>query len=425
MILHLDLDSFFVSAHRTRDLSLLNKPVAVGGRSNLKIFERKSNNIQLYDTNHGAFVNPIFYNQTKQNFNTFFVDKQKGGKSKVRGIITTSSYEARSYGIKTGMPVAQALNLCPSLIVIPPDYLLYHDLSHRLHSYLMTMLPIIEQYSIDEFFADLNGWIGEDDVYAFIVHLQRCVMDRFNLPVSIGVSSGKWIAKLATNFAKPYGVKIVYKHEIPSFIREIPIKDFPGIGKGYAKRLEKYFITTLGEASCHKELFDQWGKTGKQLYLRLIGKDDEGILFSSDRKSIGISRTFDPLYDRLEVSRRIIILARHVVFLVFRQKVNPTSYYLKLKYDFGSSVKGRVTLDRLFSESLCIDVYRNLFSNIDIQEGHVTKISISVSNFSLQNKKTFSLIHLRDDLQEKKLSESIHTLREKYSLDIVKFGSEL
>ncbi len=423
MMLHLDIDAFFVSAHRSRDVSLLNKPVAVGGRSNLKIFENKNMNMKLFDQNRGAFVNPVFYNNQKQNFNEFFVDNKNNSKL-IRGIVTTSSYEARKYGVKTGMSLSKALQLCPSLVVVVPDYVLYHKLSHSLYEYLSYEIPAIEQFSIDEFFADVDGWVAPEDVFAFASHLQRNVMDKFTIPISIGISSSKWIAKLATNDAKPYGIKIVHKNEIPSFIESVPIHDFPGIGKGYTNRLEKYFIKTLGEASRSKELFYKWGKSGKQLYHRIIGDDREYLLPKSNRKSIGISRTFDPIYDRKEIFRRIMILVRHVVYLVLKHQVNPTTYYLKLNYDYGQRVKGRKTINRIFNETLCKSIYENLLLELDNGSGFITKVSIAVSNFS-EHKKTFSLLDLENDLRDKKLSQSIHDLREKYSLDIIKSANEL
>ena len=425
MIMHLDLDTFFVSAHRTRDLSLNNRPVAVGGRSNLSIFQKEKVGIRLYNANQGAFVNPVFYHDRQTDFERFFVDHMPDGTQKVRGIVVTSSYEARAKGVKTGMPLAEALRLCPDMTVVVPDYFLYHDLSHRLHLFLQEQFPKLEQFSIDEFFGDLNGWVGEDDVLAYATHLKALIWERFRLPISIGISPAKWIAKLATKFAKPNGVYLVKRAEISDFIEDIPIKDFPGIGRGYAKRLEKHFIDTLGEASRNKQLFYSWKKPGKQLYHRIIGDDGEGISVRNDRKSIGISRTFDPICDKAEVLRRVLILARHIAFLVLRHHVNPTTYYLRLRFDSGVRQKGHITVDRLFHEKLCKDIFHRLFDQLHHGGGCIIKVSMSVSNFSYQKHTSFSLLHIDEDVTHKKLSDSLQMLRQKYSLDIVKNGSEL
>ena len=424
MILHLDLDSFFACAHRSKNRSLMNKPIAVGGRSNVKIFEKKKTGIKLYSANSGAFVPPVFYSEKIEDFKSFFVD-EIDGKEKIRGIIMTASYEARAYGVKTGMSVNEALKHCPNLIIIPPNQLLYHDLSHKLHLFLKQEIPEVEQYSIDEFFGNVEGWIDDDKVFEFANYLKKSINDKFGLPISIGISSGKWIAKLATEFAKPYGVYMVKKDEIPNFIKDIEIDKFPGIGRGFSKRLKKHFIYTLGEASQNKTLFSQWKKPGIQLYNRIIGEDCEKIAMSSDRKSIGISRTFDPIKSRQEVSRRIAILARHIVYLVVKQNVNPTTYYIKISYDYGMRVKNRKTIDRVFSEQLCKSIFFEMFTLIDTQRGFVTKISMSVSNFSYQKRKALSLIDFEKDYKQKNFTSTMQKLREKYSLDIIKNGSEL
>lgn len=425
MILHMDLDTFFVSAHRTRDIALNNRPVAVGGRSNLKIFERQQMGMRLYNANSGAFVNPVFDNGRESDFEHFFVDHLPDGSRKIRGIVVTSSYEARAKGVKTGMPLAAALQLCPEMEVLVPDYFLYHDLSHRLHLFLQQEIPRIEQYSIDEFFGDVKGWIRDEEVLAYARHLKARIWQEFRLPISIGISPAKWIAKLATNYAKPNGVKLVRKNEISDFIEDIPIAAFPGIGRGYARRLEKHFISTLGEASRHRALFYSWKKPGRLLYHRIVGDDGESVSQMKDRKSIGISRTFDPICTADEVLRRITILARHIVFLVVRHGVNPTGYYLKLSFDTGMRTKARRTTDRLFSEHLCKRTFETLFEACRLEYGCVIKISMSVYNFSYQKRTPFSLLDIVEDHQARRLTESLQRLREKYSMDIVKSGSEL
>ncbi len=425
MILHLDLDTFFVSAHRTLDISLNNSPVAVGGRSNLKIFEKEKIGIKLFNSNNGAFVNPLFYNDQKRSFNNFFVENANSRDQKIRGIVVTSSYEARAKGVKTGMPLAQALLYCPNMKVLVPDYLLYHDLSHRLHLFLCEQMPEVEQFSIDEFFCDVNGWVSDDEVFAFAQHLKALIWQKFSLPISIGISPAKWIAKLATKYAKPNGIYLVKKDQISGFIENIPINFFPGIGRGYKKRLSKHFIKTLGEASRRKDLFYSWKKPGIQLYHRIIGDDKESISHRKSRKSIGISRTFDPVCSKEEVLRRILILVRHIVFIVFKHKVNPTGYFLKLNYEFGTRVKLTSTSYRLFSETLCKNIFKDLFEQMHISNECVVKITLSVSSFSSINKKTFSLIEFQTDYEQKMLTSVFHTLREKYSLDIIKTGSEL
>jgi len=422
MFLHIDIDSFFASAERSQDSSLKGIPIAVGSRSNLEIFNKKRTHIKLLNNNSGAFVTPVFYSDKKKTFESFFVDTIDG-REKIRGIVTTASYEARAFGVKTAMPIAQALQICPQMLVVPSNYPLYHTLSHKIHNYMTSRIPKVEQYSIDEFFGDLSGWIKDEEVYTFAQKIQKEVLELFDIPVSIGISKAKWVAKLATESAKPYGVYEV--KDIDAYIENMPIKVFPGIGKRFQERLGKHYIKTLGDVKRHKALFYTWKKPGIQLYGRVTGTDNEGISNKADRKSIGISRTFDAIYDEKEVKRRVIIMARHIVYMVMAIEANPTTYYLKINYEYGVKVKKSITVDRLFSEALFKTLLSQMYEEIAYREKGAIKLSLNVSNFSSQHKKTFSLIDLEYDIYKYKLSKEIHKLRERFGLDIIKTGDEL
>lgn len=422
MFLHIDIDCFFVSAHRSINPEYKGIPVAVGGRSNLEIFNKKRTNIRLINNNSGAFVTPVFYSDKEKTFESVFVDNS-GSQKRIRGIVTTSSYEARAFGVKTAMPLAQALQLCPTLTVIPSNYPLYHRLSFALNEYMQSKIPKIEQYSIDEFFGDVSGWIADEDVYAFAVALQTEVLDQFDIPVSIGISKAKWISKLATESAKSYGVYQV--DDIDAYIKEMPIKAFPGIGKAFQKRLESYGIQTLGDIKKLKSLFYSWKKPGIQLYHRVTGTDDEGINEKSDRKSVGISRTFDAIYDVQEVKRRLLILARNITYIVIQLELNPTTYYVKINYEYGVKVKRSWRVDRIFSEQLFKSELSSVYEEIHNAKLGAIKISVNVTNFTSQHPKTLSLLDLDSDMKQNKISHSIFELRGKYGIDIIKNALEI
>ena len=329
MFIHLDLDCFFVSAHRTLDENLLHIPVAVGGRSNLNIFSSKKE-IRKISSNSGAFVSTILTNEGQKTFKEYFVDEN----GKIRGIITTSSYEARAFGVKTAMSVNEALTLCPHLKMLAPNYPLYHELSSKLKELLIKEIPLVEQFSIDEFFGDVSGYIDEHEIEQFAYYLKNKIKDELKLPISIGIANTKYLSKLITEYAKPNGVKYVSADNIGNFIRDIPIKEFPGIGKGFQERLKGYGIKTLGDIKKNQKLFYTWKKPGIDLYNRVCGIRDNKISFEKEKKSIGIGRTFDAIYDRVELKRRVTILCRYLCFLVKKANVNPLSYHLKIRYEY-------------------------------------------------------------------------------------------
>ncbi len=422
MFLHIDIDSFFASAERSVNPQLKNIPICVGSRSNLEIFNKKRTHIRLMNDNAGAFVTPVFYSDKKKTFENYFVDTIDGRK-KIRGIVTTASYEARAKGVKTAMPIAQALQLCPEMIVIPSNYPLYHKLSNKIHAFMRAHMPKVEQFSIDEFFCDVSGWIKDEDVISFAKEIQSKILEHFDIPVSIGISKAKWIAKLATESAKPYGVYEV--KDIDAYIEHMPIKAFPGIGKGFQKRLEGHYIKTLGDIKRHKDLFYSWKKPGIQLYGRVTGTDGEGINAKGERKSIGISRTFDAIADAGEVKRRIMIMARHIIYMVMAIEVNPTSYYLKINYEYGVRVKKTMTVDRVFSEKVFKETLLQMYEEIVPLNKSAIKLSLNVSNFSSANLKTLSLLDFDADSKDEQLYKDIHTLRTRFGLDIIKTGNEL
>jgi len=422
LFLHIDIDSFFASAERSVNTALKHIPICVGSRSNLEIFNKKRTHIKLMNDNSGAFVTPVFYSDKKKTFESYFVDEIEGRK-KIRGIVTTASYEARKYGVKTAMPIAQALSLCPEMVVVPSNYPLYHKLSHKIHDFMLAHIPQVEQYSIDEFFGDVSGWIEDDKVYTFAKELQVKILEHFDIPVSIGISKAKWIAKLATESAKPYGVFEV--KDIDAYIKDIPIKAFPGIGKGFQKRLSEHYIETLGDIKQHKSLFCSWKKPGIQLYGRVTGTCGEGINVRGDRKSIGISRTFDAIYDASEIKRRVMIMARHIVYMVMAIEVNPTSYYLKIGYEYGVRSKKTLTVDRVFSEKVFKSMLSQMYDEIVHHHKGAIKLTINVSNFSSQHQKTLSLLDWNDDILEQNLSKKMQLLRERFGLDIIKTADEL
>ncbi len=421
MKLHIDIDCFFASAHRINNPKLNNIPIAVGGRSNLNIFDRKNQTRNLSSID-GAFTSAILSSNDNLSADEYFKDDD----GKYRGIVTTSSYEARKYGVKTAMSVAEALRFCPHLTLIPPNYPLYHELSYKFKLLLEKEIPSIEQFSIDEFFCDVSGWIKDDDIVSFALGLKNIIFKNLGLPVSIGIAKTKWIAKLATNDAKPYGIKFVEPNEVDEYIKNIPIGKFPGIGKGYEERLLQRGIKTLGDTKTRRDLFYSWGKNGIQLYNRINGIDNDKIEIKGGKKSIGLGRTFDNIKCRDEIKRRIMILARHISFLAYKGGHCPQAYGLQIRYQYGDKSSDTINTNRLFNEQYFKEELLNLFKKIDIHPSHgLIQLNITISNFSENKPTTLDLFTIEDDRKKSKLTKSLQKLRDKFGIDIIKSGGEL
>ncbi len=426
MKIHLDLDCYFVSAERTRYPFLKGKKVVVAKSSDKRIFATTPK-IGTLLPNTGAFNSTLeFQNNYRGDilnlWREHFIDED----GSIHGIVITKSYEAKALGIKTGMPLKEALKLANDLIIIPSDHLFYQEISQKLKQYLEEKIPIIEQYSIDEFFGDLSGWIKEKDTYEFLKELQLDILKKFDLPISIGASPSKWIAKLLTDHIKPYGIKVLTQKEIKNFTKNIPIEDFPGIGRAIYKRLHRYGIKTLEDLQKNPLLLSQYGKSGRDLYKRVCGFDNEAVVPNNLRKSIGISRNFPAISSRKELKRRVTILARYLSYTILKFSLNPTLFYFKIKYQGVGSQKLSYRSNRLFNERFFIDLAVEKVMELDqMRHLKVHYISLSASDFIGEgNQKTLSLLEYTNDRKMYKLQSKLMQIRDKYGIDTICYGSE-
>ena len=428
MKIHLDLDCYFVSAERTRYPFLKDKNVVVAKSSDKKIFSKdKKQGVILGDT--GAFNSVLEFrnhydaNNILKAWRDEFLDEN----GDIHGIVIAKSYECKPYGIKTGTPLKEAIHMCPNLIIIPSDHLFYQQLSQKLKTYLEFKIPVLEQYSIDEFFGDLNGWVKNSDTLEFIKDLRDDIKEKFDLPITIGASKSKWIAKLITDRIKPFGVYALEENKVLDYTQDIDVNDFPGIGRAISKKLADYRVKTLGELRARPNLLYLYGKTGVELYERICGTDNERVIPYSDRRGIGISRNFKAISNRDEIYRRVIILARYLSFTISKLQLNPTTFYFKIRYEYGQKNSQSVSHNRLFNEKFLIDLAKKMINKLDNHISHkIHYIAISASNFSnAHNQKTFSILDYENDKKFKALNEKLQKVRDKYGVDIIKYGREL
>jgi len=420
--IHIDIDCFFASAARIVSPELEHKPIAIGGRSDTKIFSKEAKNQTVNFENSGSFV-PTFYKAYEPKDD---IDGFKDENGKIRGILTTSSYEARAFGIKTAMSIREALLLCPELIIKAPNMSLYQELSHKLHEFLCSKIPLVEQASIDEFYADLSGWVEDKDIPMFIDTLRHEIKNTLQLPVSIGAAKTRYIAKLATTYAKPFGCKIIEEHNFDTFVNPIEVGNFAGIGKSMKNKLASVHIQTLGDLRARRGTVESWGPYAKELYKRVSGLSDAPIITTHKRKSIGISRTFDPLYDRNELQRRVHVLARHLSYAILKLDVIPTVFHLSVSYEMNQNSHKNISLAEIFTEKKFDTLCQNLLNFADTQKRlRVIRLSINCSSFTRDSKKELSLIGFAEEQKMYTLTKSVQKLRQRYGIDTLKFASEM
>lgn len=245
-IVHIDLNAFFAQAEILKDPTLAKKPIAVG-----------------YDGR--------------------------------RGVVSTCSYEARAFGVHSGMPIAQAKELCRQLIVVEGHYDYYRYLSDRFFNYLRKRYPILEQASIDECYIDMTGQIDRNDIFNQLFDLQIGLYRNTKLKCSIGYGSCKFLAKMGSDYKKPMGLTILTRDKIESLLWPLSIDKMYGVGKKTAPRLKAIGIETIGdlartESAEAKKLL---GSMFDYLQGEANGYGDDVVDTSAfDPKSCSAERTF-------------------------------------------------------------------------------------------------------------------------------------
>ena len=246
IIAHLDLDAFYAAVEQLDNPHLRGKPVLVGGRSN-------------------------------------------------RGVVTTASYEARRFGIHSGMPTYQALRRCPRAIVVPARFSRYGECSRRVMDLARQAATVVEQVSIDEAFIDLTGEVGcwQEGVER-AARVQAAIHSEVELSVSVGVATNKLVAKVACDRDKPGGLTVVPPGEEAEFLAPLSVRVLWGVGPVMAGRLDALGIRTVGDLQqqSRQELWKHVGKTAAWLLRESRGQDRRPVSSARERRSVSRERTF-------------------------------------------------------------------------------------------------------------------------------------
>ena len=229
-----------------------------------------------------------------------------GGDVKTRhGIITAKSIPAKRYGIQTAEPVVKALQKCPQLVLVPPDFDTYREYSRKLMDILAQYSPMLQQVSIDEAYLDMSDRIAPGDREAAIIWARRIreqVKRELGFTVNVGISTNKLLAKMASDFEKPDRTHTLYPDEVPSKMWPLPIDSLHGCGKSTAQKLQLVGINTIGEAAASDPMLLQsilGQKSGAYIYNSANGISRSPVVAEREQaKSISNERTLSEDVDR-------------------------------------------------------------------------------------------------------------------------------
>ncbi len=314
-IIHVDMDCFYAAIEMRDNPALRNKPIAVGG----------------------------------------FSDR--------RGVICTSNYEARRYGVKSAMASAYALKLCPELEIIRPNFTKYREASKVIQGIFKQHTDIIEPLSLDEAYLDVtesSELAGSATLIA--KQIRQEIWESQDLTASAGVAPNKFLAKIASDWEKPNGLTVITPEKIAEFVAALPVEKICGVGKVTAKKMHAMeIVTCLDLQQYDKEILSQrFGKFGARLYDLARGNDDRKVQPNRLRKSLSVEHTYpsDLVHDD------DCLVAIEVLFEELKNRLRKHSerkihkQFLKIKFnDF------QLTTIECVTAGLNISVYKQLFQN--------------------------------------------------------------
>lgn len=376
IITHMDLDSFFVSVERLKNSALVGKPVIIGGNSD-------------------------------------------------RGVVASCSYEARSFGIHSAMPMKQAKQLCPNAIIIRGDSQLYSDYSKDVTTIIAESVPLYEKSSIDEFYIDLTGMEKFFGTWKLAMELKAKILKETGLPISFGVASNKTVSKVATGTAKPAGQrKVEFGDEIP-FLAPLSVRKIPGVGTETYKTLRGLgiqYIKTLQEMPMEL-LFKTLQKPGIDLWKKAQGIDHRKVEPYQERKSIGTERTFEKdTIDVVKLRNIISAMAENLAYQLRKGDKVCACITVKVRYSDFNTHTLQAKIPYTSADHVLIGKSLELFDKLYNRRLLIRLIGVRLSDLVSGG---FQMNLFEDSEEMANLYQAMDRLRNRYGNDAVKRANGL
>lgn len=364
-ILHMDLDSFFVSVERLKDPSLNGKPVIVGAVGS-------------------------------------------------RGVVSSCSYEARKLGVHSAMSAMKARQLCPHGIYLRGDSAAYSHYSRMVTQIIADRAPLFEKASIDEFYVDLTGMDKYFGAYKWSSELRQQIIKESGLPISFGLSINKMLAKMATNDAKPNGQLMIERGKEQDFLDPKPVGKIPFVGEKLEESLVRMGIKTVYDLRMMpiENLMKIYGKTGTMLWNRARGISHSPVSNYREEKSISVERTFDE--DTLDTEfllSALFVLTEKLSFDLRKLNRLASCITVKIRYSDFTTTSRQQTIDYSLSSKFLIESATALFHQLLEKGRPVRLIGIRFSHLIHSN----TQFQLFDDKEEENnLYKAIDMVKNKY-----------
>ena len=362
-----------------------------------------------------------------------------GGSATGRGVVTSASYEARKFGVRSAMPTSQALRLCPEATVVPVPRSACVEKSREVHRVLRDLAPVVQAASIDEFYLDLSGTerlFHDEPLQESATRLREAVLRETRISVSVGGGTRRVIAKLATERAKPAGVFVVEPGEELAFLRTLKLGDLPGVGPSLVEELKKRGLVSVEDGlGVQVEWLQRWlgRRRGAWLYRRMRGEDDSEVDPHEGRKSISAERTFFRDLDADEdLERRLLELSGSVASTLRHKGMRARTISVKLRdSDFTTRLHSRSVPEPVESDTAVYEVARGLFRELRDQRRKPARlIGVGLSGLSEPgDPEQLGLFQERSAATEtdrdRAVSRVVDRLRDRFGRDAVRPGRML
>ena len=331
-IIHIDMDAFYASVEQRDDPSLRGRPIAVG---------------------HDG----------------------------PRGVVSTASYEARPYGVRSALPSVTARRLCPELIFVPARFDVYKAVSQQIRDIFREYTELVEPLSLDEAFLDVTH---ERSATLVAREIKARIRRQTELTASAGVSVNKFLAKIASDYNKPDGLTVVTGEEAEAFVEGLKIEQFWGVGKVTADRMHGMGIHTGADLKMRSEAELVWhfGKAGHTYYLNARAIDNREVTPDRVRKSVGCENTFFADIGEPEMlERELRATAEEVWRRAGRRDFYGRTVTLKIKYaDFRQITRSHTFPGFVTEYGQFLDASLGLLSGVDLTYGKVRLLGLSIGN---------------------------------------------
>ncbi|CAM2744874.1 DNA polymerase IV [Streptococcus acidominimus] len=301
-----------------------------------------------------------------------------------RGVVSTCSYEARQFGIHSAMSSKEAYERCPQAIFISGNYARYREIGMQVREIFKRYTDLVEPMSIDEAYLDVtDNKLGIKSAVKVAKLIQHDIWKELHLTCSAGVSYNKFLAKLASDFQKPAGLTLILPEDAQSFLEELPVDKFHGVGKKSVEKLQALGVKTGKDLLALSEmtLIDHFGRFGYDLYRKARGISDSLVKPNRIRKSIGSERTYGKLlYNEEDIKAELSKNARRVADTLIKNEKLGKIVVIKVRYsDFTTLTKRHTLLEASQSFELIEQEAHRIYDELDSPPSGIRLLGVTVT----------------------------------------------